>query len=232
MASEQQVLKTPHIIIVHNVCWHPDLNATPVDYGKPELVKYNPEVEGTTPEKYFDKYDPRSDKACGRCRHKIKPLMDNLKKAHKWVGKLEPPTNGSVVANAFSDAQKSLEKEFTRFAKDQVQEQEDPKHKLPLIGCTRQLRQLGLFAEEMERNVTCHYKPKIALVGKTISVLAERFLAKDAWEDVSDNKLRDVFEKSMGDLMKVVLQMSVGTTSWLEDDIEATMKTEFAKHGL
>ncbi|KAK8071630.1 hypothetical protein PG996_004978 [Apiospora saccharicola] len=214
MASEQQVLKIPHIRIVHKVCWHLDLNATPVPDGKPELVRYDPDVEGTTPE-----------------RLKIDPLMDNLTKAHKWVVKLEPSTKGPVVANAFSDAQKSLEEEFTRVAKEQVQEQENPWHKLPLIGYTRQLRQLGLFAEEMEREVMCHDKPKISLVEKAISALAIRFLVKDVWEHVSDDKLRDVFDRSMKDLMSVVLQMSVDK-DWLEDDIQATMKTEFAKNGL
>ncbi|KAK7985782.1 hypothetical protein PG988_003404 [Apiospora saccharicola] len=231
MASEQQVLKIPHIRIVHKVCWHLDLNATPVPDGKPELVRYDPDVEGTTPERYFDKYDPRSNDACVRCRLKIDPLMDNLTKAHKWVVKLEPSTKGPVVANAFSDAQKSLEEEFTRVAKEQVQEQENPWHKLPLIGYTRQLRQLGLFAEEMEREVMCHDKPKISLVEKAISALAIRFLVKDVWEHVSDDKLRDVFDRSMKDLMSVVLQMSVDK-DWLEDDIQATMKTEFAKNGL
>ncbi|KAK7915211.1 hypothetical protein PG985_012914 [Apiospora marii] len=231
MAAEQKAWKTPHIRIVHESCWHLDLNATPVLDGSPEWVKYDPEVEGPTPELYFDKYETRSDGACVRCDLKIKPLVKALKASAKWTSKLKPTTSGEAVSSSFSKAQKILEGVFTRAAQKEVKDEENPWHKLPLRRYTRQLRQLSIFAEIMERDVTCHANPKPHLVRETVLVLAESFLGRDAWEHVSDDDLRNVFGESMERIMGAILPMWEGPPV-LQNDIEVTMRTQFAKYGL
>ncbi|KAK8008104.1 hypothetical protein PG991_010655 [Apiospora marii] len=230
MAAEQTALKTPHIRMVHKVCWHLDLNATPVPDGSPECVKYDPEVEGPTPELYFDKYETRSDGAWVRCNLKIMPLIETLNAATMWTSKLKSATSGEAVLNSFLEAQKALEGTFTRAAQEQVEKEENPWHKLPLKRYSRQLRQLSIFAEEMERDVTCHDNPKPHLVRETVLVLAESFLGRDAREHVSDDDLRNLFGESMERIMGAILPMWEGPPV-LQNDIEVTMRTQFAKYG-
>lgn len=230
MPDLPQVWKTPHIRSVHKVCWHLDLNATPVPSPGPELVDYNPEVEGLTPEPYFEKYVVRKDNACIRCRLKIEPLMKVLEAASKWVTQLKPSTGGQAVFNPFSEAQKRLEEIFTQASQEDVKDNQNPWHKLPLARYTRQLRQLTVFAEEVKLEITCHDKPKLKIVEAAFLVLGDKFLGNHVWEHVSDAKLRDVFGEALKDIMCVVLDMWEITE--LENDIEARMKTGFATKGL
>ncbi|KAK7985668.1 hypothetical protein PG988_003290 [Apiospora saccharicola] len=97
--------------------------------------------------------------------------------------------------------------QFMQAAKAAVTNDGDPYHREPLAAHARQIRQLVLFGNELQREVVAHERPNPQIVESVILVLGKSYLAGDVWQVMSDSDLRDGFEDAVPAIMGTVLAM-------------------------
>ncbi|KAK7984501.1 Di-copper centre-containing protein [Apiospora arundinis] len=87
------------------------------------------------------------------------------------------------------------------------------------------MRQLSVFAWELQNEVAAHGGADRFVIGATIVVFGKEFLAGDAWKDQSERELRKRLDGSFPKAMRIILAMK--PTCDLVTDIRATLSDVF-----
>ncbi|KAK7962913.1 uncharacterized protein PG986_003738 [Apiospora aurea] len=137
-----------------------------------------------------------------------------------WASRVRPETTEVVQAlfgtedqeysdnnSALYNAQRHLQKEFTKACKEETETNGRPWEWGPLFRYTRQMHHLTLFVGELRSDVLNHNNPDTEVVTESIIVFRELILDEDIWEGLSDKDIRDGLVDAVPDLMRVVLAM-------------------------
>ncbi|KAK8123149.1 hypothetical protein PG984_011819 [Apiospora sp. TS-2023a] len=146
---------------------------------------------------------------------------------------IEDSENRLETMQPFFDAQKTLKASYFEAARQEGEEQGNLYHKQPMQRYRRHIRQLLLFAKEMQRHVTSHHRPDPEVVRMTVEVFREKILSPDKWDRMENyDVLEDELLDAMALLMEQVLAMRDYNNTSLNDDIKDRMNKKSSKFGL
>ncbi|KAK8061711.1 hypothetical protein PG994_008077 [Apiospora phragmitis] len=199
------VTQVTEVQAVFTMCWHIDTKATPMQRRKTVTIRPGePDPEWTFRTELSD---------VGR---------------DEWVPRLNLEL--CEAFDVFFQLEQRFLVQFLQACKSEVVDDDNPYHREPLDVHTRQIHQMVLFGNELQRDVVTHKNPHPQVVETTILMLVEAFLFADIWQNKNDSDLRDGLEIAVPAIMDTVLALRPDEN--LKADILVTMEKEFTKAGI
>ncbi|KAK8123147.1 hypothetical protein PG984_011817 [Apiospora sp. TS-2023a] len=214
---------------VYTGCWHLDTRATP----KQRRVTRTLHPDEPEPEETHTLVnEAKTQGTCPRCTDALLESRKELKVARNdvWAPRLGADSEVGKAFRLFFTMEQQFLMQFMQAAKAAVDDDGDLYHREPLAVHARQIRQLVLFGNELQREVVAHERPNPQIVECAIFVLGKSYLAGDVWQTMSDSDLRDGFEVAVPAIMDTVLAMRPNPN--LDADVLGVMGNEFRKAGL
>lgn len=232
MASSSEPRKVTFVTDVNTVytgCWHIDTRATPkqrrtartLQPGEPEPENIHQLVS-----------EAKTQGTCARCTDKLLESRKELKVARNevWALRLGDTTPVGKAFRLFFTVSQQFLMQFMQAGQTAAVDYQEPYHRKPLEVHTRQMHQLVLFGNELQRELVAHNNPSQQIVEQVILELGKSYLAGDIWQQMSDSQLRDGLEDAVPAIMETVLAMRPNDN--LAADVRETMRNEFRKFGL
>ncbi|KAK8008106.1 hypothetical protein PG991_010657 [Apiospora marii] len=228
-SAPRRVTFVTNVNAVHTGCWHIDNHATPIQR---RVVRTLRPGEPEPAETVTTVSEAKTQGTCALCTTKLVESRQELKQARNddWVRRLGEETDMGKAFRLFFTLEQQFLMQFMQNCKTAVLENQDTYHRRPLEKHTRQIRQLVLFGNELQREVAVNEKPNQQVVETVILEMGKSFLAGDVWQRTSESDFRDGLELAVPAIMTTVLAMRPGPN--LAADVRGVMVTEFGKAGI
>lgn len=230
-AEPRRVTFITNVVTVYTGCWHRDNRATPIQRrvtrtlapGEPEPAETHAEVS-----------EAKTPGTCARCTEKLVESRQALKRARTevWAARLGEASAAGQAFRLFFTLEQQFLAQFMQACRAAVADGGDAYHRRPLEVHARQIRQLVLFGNELQREVGLYERPDQQVVEAVILELRAAFLAGDVWRRLDDGALRDGFEEAVPAIVTTVLAMRSRGNPNLAADVRGVMVSEFRKVGL